>query len=159
MSSGDHPLRYAARVTIEFTTPFIIGAGDPDLFSDAVFVADANGLPALPGSSIAGVLRHELTASINNGSSMSKDIIDDLFGFQEKDAGKGSRLRVSWGCIHDSRNIPVEGIADPARLDGEVLNKARYAMQRDHVCITHKGTAKKQGKFDERSVTAGHRFT
>ena len=59
MTVETYPLRYVARPTIEFTTPFLVGAGEEDFFSDAVFVADANGLPAIPGSSIAGVLRHE----------------------------------------------------------------------------------------------------
>jgi len=53
-----HTHRYLARLTIEFETAFIIGGGQDDLLFDDVFVADANGLPTLPGSSLAGVLRH-----------------------------------------------------------------------------------------------------
>lgn len=154
MSHIKYPLRFVARISIEAETPFIISSGEPDFFSDAVFVADANGLPAIPGSSIAGVLRHEFERHYNN-----KQATNDLFGFQEQGDGQGSRLIVSWACIHDRNNIPVEGIAAADRLKDEVLRKAAYSIARDHVCITHRGVAKDKGKFDEQSVAAGHRFT
>lgn len=148
-----YPLRFVARATIEFETPFIIGTGGDDLFFDDVFVADANGLPALPGSSLAGILRHAWAeAGLDDGS--------DIFGCQNGDQGQGSRLSVSWGCIHDSHNRPVEGIVfDRQRLDDPVLAEARTLSARDHVRISHRGTAADKGKFDERSVSAGHRFT
>lgn len=147
-------LRYMARVCIEFETPFIVGGGRDELFFDDVFVADANGLPALPGSSLAGILRHAWEDA-GYGSA------DDLFGYQRGDEGQGSRLSVSWGCIHDSRNRPVEGIViDRNALAADpVLSEARLMTARDHVRINHKGTAADGGKFDERSVSAGHRFT
>lgn len=148
----NYPIRYMARVVIEFETPFIVGAGDPDFFSDAVFVADANGLPALPGSSIAGVLRHEFAKDYPNAASC-------FFGYHKKGESKGSRLTISWGCIHDGKNTPVEGIVRAVRMNDSVLRTAFYSTARDHVCITHKGTAKVGGKFDERVVSAGHRFT
>lgn len=153
-SAPQHPLRFLARVTIQFDTAFIIGSGQNDLFYDDVFVADANGLPALPGSSLAGILRHAWEDA-GYGSA------DHLFGFQHGSDGHGSRLSVSWGCIHNQNNRPVEGIildrqsliADP------VLSEALMTTARDHVRIDHKGTTAKGGKFDERSVSAGHRFT
>lgn len=152
-STATHPLRYMARATIEFETPFIIGTGGDDLFFDDVFVADANGLPALPGSSLAGILRHAWAES-GRGEG------NELFGWQDGDKGHGSRLSVSWGCIHDRLNRPVEGIVyDRQRLDDSVLAEARTLAWRDHVRIDHKGTAADKGKFDERSVSAGHRFT
>lgn len=154
MNSPQHPLRYLARVTIQFETPFIIGGGTDDLFHDQVFVTDANGLPALPGSSLAGILRHAWTdAGYGNG--------DDIFGFQKKDQGHGSRLSISWGCIHNQENSPVEGIILNREdlAEDTVLSEALITTARDHVKINHKGTAAKRGKFDERSVSAGHRFT
>lgn len=146
--------RFIARATIQFETAFIIGGGHDDLLFDDVFVADANGLPALPGSSIAGILRHAWEdAGLGNGN--------DIFGYQEGDEGHGSRLSVSWGCIHDRRNRPVEGIvSDLKKIHGDpVLSEAMITTARDHVRITHRGTAADKGKFDERSVSAGHRFT
>lgn len=154
MNTPQHPLRYLARVTIQFETPFIIGGGTDDLFHDQVFVTDANGLPALPGSSLAGIMRHAWAdAGYGNG--------DDIFGFQKKDQGHGSRLSISWGCIHNQENSPVEGIILNRKQLAEdaVLSEALITTARDHVRINHRGTAAKAGKFDERSVSAGHRFT
>lgn len=144
--------RYLARVTIQFETPFIIGGGN-DLFFDDVFVSDANGLPTLPGSSLAGILRHAWKDA-GHGEG------EELFGCSGSD-GYGSRLSVSWGCIHNKDSRPVEGIitdrsiiaADP------VLSEAKIMTARDHVRLNHKGAAADKGKFDERSVSAGHRFT
>ena len=149
-------LRYIARTVIEFKTPFLISAGESDFFSDVMFVADANGLPTIPGSSIAGILRHEV-------EKITPDKVNELFGFQgtgeDKEKERGSRLTVSWGCIHDSANRLVEGIVNLNRLNDQVLKQAINSLARDHVCITDRGIAKGGGKFDERYVSAGHRFT
>lgn len=154
MTAPQHPLRYLARVTIQFDTPFIIGGAQDDLLYDSVFVTDANGLPALPGSSLAGILRH---AWVDAGY----DNTGDIFGFQNGDQGHGSRLSISWGCIHNQNNGPVEGIIQDRNLltRDSVLSESLVTTARDHVRINHKGTAAKSGKFDERSVSAGHRFT
>jgi len=140
-----HNMRFIARVTIEFTTAFIIGGGK-SLFFDDAFVADANGLPTIPGSTLAGILRHAW-----RDAGYGAD--DALFGSQEH----GSPLEISWGCIHDSQNRPVEGIDDIQ--NDAVLREAIVMASRDHVRIDDKGTAAKGGKFDERSVSSGHRFT
>lgn len=153
MKTQDYPLRYIARMTIEFEAPFLVG-GEDDFFSDVKFIADANGLPALPGSSIAGILRHEFSQTT------TPDKVHNLFGYQDHDDGSGSRVTISWGCIHDSGNIPVEGILFDGKEEKDpVLRQALQSYARDHVRMTHKGTAAKSGKFDERHVSAGHRFT
>lgn len=141
--------RHILRATIEFQTPFTIGAGKEDTLSDSLFVTDANGLPAIPGSSLAGVLR----AQLNNLQDQNR-----IFGFHE---GSASRLRVTWACIHDSQNKPVEGLATPERLSDPVLANALNPTIRDHVRINHKGASAndQHGKFDEKVVSAGHRFT
>ena len=148
--------RYVLRAVIQFTAPFLIGAGREGDIADAVFVADANGLPAIPGSSLAGVLRSAFRAA---GHGANEE--DLLFGYQNGKAGAGSKLTVSWGCIHDSHNRPVEGIVKPQDLDDPVLAKAMSPMIRDHVRISHRGAsdAEGHGKFDEQAVCAGHRFT
>jgi len=148
----NYPIRFVARATIEFETPFIVGNGGDDLFFDDGFVADANGLPVLPGSSLAGILRHAWEDA-GFGSAAS------LFGDQSVD--HGSRLSVVWGCIHDAKDCPVEGIIlDRSKLlTDPVLAEALLLTARDHVKINHRGVADDKGKFDERSVSAGHRFT
>lgn len=149
---GDY-LRYVARVVIQFKTPFIIASGESDDYSDALFVTDANGLPALPGSSIAGVLRSHFRR-------LRPDREKILFGYQGHENGEGSRLIVSWGCIHDSNNRPVEGLLSQRDINiDEVLQFSLASVIRDHVRIGHRGTAETEGKFDERNVAAGHRFT
>ncbi len=144
--------RYLARVTIEFTTPFHIGTGSGDLFSDAAVVCDANGLPALPGSSLAGVLRAAYTERHDNA--------DKVFGYQN--GREGSRLTVSWGCIHNAAGVPVDGCVAPETFaSDDVLGCAMVPTLRDHVKINHRGVSDVEvhGKFDELVVCAGHRFT
>ena len=145
--------RYILRVTIEFTTPFLVASGKSSLMADDVFVTDANGLPAIPGSSIAGALRAEYSRAFGATDA------GKLFGSQDGSGSHGSKLKVSWGCIHDSRNIPVEGILDC--IQDPVLQAALVPVVRDHVLINHKGVsdAEKRGKFNDQAVSAGHRFT
>jgi CRISPR/Cas system CSM-associated protein Csm3 (group 7 of RAMP superfamily) len=151
-----NPLRYIARVTIEFQTPFIIGGGEDDCLSDSFFVIDMNGLPTIPGSSIAGVLKSRFKQCEKVGA----EDVDSFFGYQAGTNGTGSMITVSWACIHDKDNVPAEGLIDQEKLaDDVVLNNAVYALTRDHVRIEHRGTAEHQGKFDEKCVPAGHRFT
>jgi CRISPR/Cas system CMR subunit Cmr4 (Cas7 group RAMP superfamily) len=150
------PIRHVARVVIQFTTPFHVGSGDGEEDVDAVVVRDANCLPSLPGSSLAGVLRSAVRERV------SKAMEKEIFGFQEANEGRGSRLSVSWGCIHAKNNLPVEGVLSPAALaNDDVLADAATLHRRDHVCITYRGVADtvNRGKFDEQPVSAGHRFT
>ncbi len=144
--------RHVARLTIEFTTPFLVGSGRESDLSDAVPVTDANGLPAVPGSSIAGVLRHGLEVEYGAGAA------EDVFGATAGDDSHGSRLWITWAHIHDASNRPVEGLLLREDLD-EVLQNALALSIRDHVRISHRGAADTGGKFDQDVVTAGHRFT
>ena len=152
----EFPFRYMARVTIEFMTPFHVGSGREDDVADAAVVRDANGLPALPGSSLVGVIRSAYAKLAGESAS------DDVFGFQKGHDGSGSRLRTSWGCIHDASDTPVESVVKEDRWRSDaVLGNALQPTLRDHVRITHRGTsdAEGHGKFDELVVCAGHRFT
>ena len=154
-NSTNPSVRHVARVTLELKTPLHLGSGRSGDFTDAELVYDVNGLPAIPGSSIAGVLR-----SLYGKDSPEAEAI---FGSsKENPSGKGSRLSVSWACIHDSHDRPVEGLIDPSTLsEDKVLKLARAPSLRDHVRITHAGVADagNRGKFDEVSLQIGHRFT
>lgn len=148
-----------ARVTIELLTPLTIGTGGGADTRDTLCVEDANGLPTIPGTSIAGVLRHAL----EGGKDPAKDPICKLFGFQGKDDqgkddGQSSQVEVSWAQVHDSHDqpAPMRGIdiqGDP------VLAFLAAGVVRDHVRIDHRGGADGDGKFDESLVPAGARFT
>lgn len=141
-----------ARITIEFRTAFAVGTGEGDGLHDAVFATDANGLPAIPGDSIAGVLRHAFAA----GNPESEDLRQRAFGYQDRDGGKASPIRVSWAHVHGANNqpVPFRGAAS----DDVTLFLAGGVM-RDHVRIGANGTAEDAGKFDEILVPAGARFT
>lgn len=150
------PIRHLARVTIEFTTPFHLGSGRPGEISDAAILTDANDLPTIPGSSIAGVLRHQFESCFGTSST------NDVFGYQNGDKGHGSALSISWACIHNQQNNPCEGLIDSEKIQNDpVLQSARAPTLRDHVRINHGGVADADGhgKFDELVVHAGHRFT
>lgn len=139
-------------VTIEFESPFLIGASEADQLHDEVFVTDANGLPCIPGPTLAGILRHAL-ASDEEGRAAA----DQLFGFQAADGGEASRLRVSFASVHgaDDRPVPFRG----ARSDDPVLAFLKAGAARDHVRIDMRGVADGRGKFDVLAVPAGARFS
>ncbi|MFN8614205.1 MAG: RAMP superfamily CRISPR-associated protein [Vulcanimicrobiota bacterium] len=135
-----------AYVTIELETAFLIGAGESDHLFDSVFVTDANSYPSIPGESLAGVMRHALG-----------DRAEALFGFQNKDDGEASRIRVSFAHCHGQDDKPVafrtDATADP------VLSALSAGVGRDHVRIGKHGAVDQRGKFDELVVPAGARFT
>lgn len=151
-----YPIRFVARVTIEFDTALHVGMGDGDDLVDAAIITDANGLAAIPGDSLAGVLRTAWRARQGNDQGQ----VNDLFGGRMPDGHfRGSRLLVSWGHIHDAEDRPVVGIIDTGRLRDEVLQSALTPERRDHVRLGHRGVAQERGLFSEHYLCAGHRFT
>lgn len=140
-------------VTIEFTTPFLIGAGESDHLHDDVFQVDANGLPCIPGATLAGILRH---AFADGGDPATAEACRRLFGYQDSDDGEASALRVSFGLIHDASDRPVT--ARGTAID-EVLSFFKAGVTRDHARIGMHGVVDGRGKFDELVVPAGARFT
>ncbi|HCF61172.1 MAG TPA: hypothetical protein DFS52_24640, partial [Myxococcales bacterium] len=142
-----------ARVTIQALTPFVVGTGGGDDLRDSVCVSDANGLPTIPGSSIAGVLRHALAAGEDPDRHPD---CRELFGYQERNEGASSRLEVSWAQVHDEddRPVPFRG----ARLS-KLLAFLATGVERDHVRLNARGAVDGKGKFDETLVPTGARFT
>lgn len=138
--------RYLARVIVEAVTPLAVGSGERSILSDSLVALDANGLPYIPGTALAGVLRH-----------LSDGDLEDLFGYQSGKEGCGSKIIFS-----EARMIGHEGKV----LDGLVCvdwSNSFYAHFRElpirqHVRMGHKGTAVKGGKFDEQVVYKGTRF-
>lgn len=142
-----------ARVVIEMQTPFAIGTGRGDGEVDAIFVTDANGLPCIPGTSLAGVLRHAVIES----SPAGEVVANNLFGFQQRDKGRASSLEVSFGQVHGANDRPIPFIG--AKVDDPVIRALRAGVVRDRVRIDDRGVADGNGKFDVRLVPAGARFT
>ena len=139
------------RVTVETVSGFTIGTGGGDDLRDSVCVTDANGLPSIPGSSIAGVLRSAV------GRSRGEPFAQALFGHMHND-GQASRVEVSWAQVHDGRNRPVP-LRSPDLVPDKVLEFLRVGVTRDHVRINGRGVVDGAGKFDETLVPVGARFT
>ncbi len=164
-------VRHLARVTLELRTPLHVGTGQPGQTVDATIVRDFNGLPAIPGSSLAGVIRQLYLERLQNelSSAEAGQVIDRLFGYQLKDKGQGSRVSFSWAYLHDADDQPVDEVRFPDQRmhssngpNGDpILGNALELQSRDHVKILHTGTsdAVTRAKFDEEILCAGHRFT
>lgn len=142
-------------VTLEFQTAFIIGAAEGDNLFDAVFVSDANGLPCLPGESLAGILRHAVAGT---SDPLRDDVCREVFGYQDADGGRASRLRLSFGHVHDQNDRPVPFRGADVRSDS-ILGFLAAGAGRDHVRIGQHGVVDGSGKFDHLVVPAGARFT
>jgi RAMP superfamily protein len=144
-----------ARVTVEMTSAFQIASGEGDGLVDLVFATDANGLPTLPGETVAGILRHGLAG----GEDPERHgLCRTVFGFQGTDSGEASRVQVSYGQAHGSDDRPVPFRQAPPNGD-PVLDLLRAGVSRDHVRIGPHGAVDGPGKFDELLVPPGARFT
>lgn len=177
------PFFYIARLVLETCTPLSIASGRTDGIADNLIVRDANGLPAIPGSSLAGVLRHSYQRLYDLGKKEKEAFYtNELFGSEKKtpvstdkktpktnneaETGCPSFVHVSWGCLHDKNDQPIEGLLDPddsCWQNDKIIKDALQSIpiRREHVKLNHRGIsdAKKQGKFDRISLTTGHRFS
>jgi CRISPR/Cas system CMR subunit Cmr4 (Cas7 group RAMP superfamily) len=142
-----------ARVTLEALSAHGIHSGQGDYTHDVLLVRDANGLPALPGSTLAGVLRHMYAARHGQATA------DTLFGCIG-DGAQPSWLTVAWAHVHDSNDRPVpEGIAgcEDDVLLSYLQNDKPLVRQR--VRLNHRGAATDAGKFDQTLIPSGVRYT
>lgn len=151
---------YLARLVVEATTPLRAGSGEKGLLVDSLVAKDANGLPYIPGTSLAGVIRHEMEAELNNQSTTNA-----LFGFQTKDAekksiGQGSRIIFSdANLLADDGKHVHEGLEVIDFQEGYYQYLSPHRLpERDHVRITHKGVAADSAKYEEELVQRGVRF-
>lgn len=137
--------RFLARVVIETKAPLNIGSGNKSIKTDSLVLRDVNGLPFIPGTTIAGLLRH----------SLNKNEQDILLGSQKE----GSRLIITEARMLDENGNVLDGLLPEEKLNTEFLSHFRKQMIiRQHVKIDHRGTADKYGKFDEEIVLKGARF-
>ena len=155
---------HIARVTLETVTPLSIATGKANGVFDTSLVLDANDLPTIPGSSLAGVLRHLYQDEYGEIET------NELFGYQDRKTSEDSqpsRLNVSWGCIQDSKGKAIQGLClDTERTAIEqdkilkvALSLADSPTNRDRVRLNHKGASANTGKFDRAVLPAGYRFT
>ena len=149
MSEISYNNRFLARVVLEAKTPLAIGSGKEDIFTDALVATDVNGLPYIPGTSIAGVIR----------SMIGEKKAESFFGFKgtKKNSGKGSKVIFTEAKILNSKGEIVDGLKLDAFEDSLLANYRELPI-RQHVRINSKGTGEDKGKFDEQVVFAGTRF-
>ena len=158
MSRENKKYYYYAEIAIEAATPLVLASGKSGNFFDVELVRDANGLPAIPGTTITGILRHVVQKE------MDKAIVDQLFGYQAKKDGLSSSFEVSWAYLHDSKNCIHKSFYPKEEIEKDPILKELYItdnpdFKRDHVNLTDKGVAKDNGKFDRYFVPSGTRFT
>ncbi|HHS94974.1 MAG TPA: hypothetical protein ENJ45_00165 [Phaeodactylibacter sp.] len=139
--------RYIAKIILEAETPLFVGSGETSLTSDALVMRDAYGFPMIPGTSLTGVLRHEL-----GFGDPKKETA--FWGWQDGDKGEGAKLRVSSAYL----------ILDGKIADGSEQQREKYfeyfdnLPSRQHVRINDRGTAEDKGLFDNEVVYKGCRF-
>jgi len=136
------------RMMMECLTPLHCGSGQEDKLQDQPVARDAYDLWRIPGSSIAGVLRH-LADRIDEGMAR------ELFGEQ-----KGTESRASLIWCPDALLVDFDGRTALMKvLEGKDVSMRLGPYVRDHVNIDlQTGTAKDGGKFDAEIVPAGTRF-
>lgn len=151
-----YPYRYVARITVEAATPLKVGSGLSNLTSDAPVLRDVNGLPYVPGTALAGVLRHSVAAGATPEQLRRMDAV---FGFQKGTEGCGSCLICSAAYMvgRDGHTV-LEGLRPEVDTDPFYRAFREELPVRQHVRIDRRGTAEQGGKFDEEVVFKGTRF-
>ncbi len=153
----DYPIRYIVRLLVEADTPLAVGAGEVDILNNAPVALDCNGLPMIPGTSLCGVLRHALIRQAPDDD--EQRMVDDIFGYQGKEDGLGSRLVVSSAQLVGSDGQVIEGVAEIDET-GEYYHHFFNLPVREHCRINQRGTADAigHGKFDNLVVYKGSFF-
>lgn len=150
----DQPIYHLALLTLEALSAHGIRSGDADFVQDVVLLRDANGLPALPGTSLAGVLRHLFEREA--GEEAGKR----LFGFAGSTDGQGSRVHIGWALVHDSHNRAIEGLREDLAEDVVLQELSKpHPIVRQRVRLDARGTAAGTGKFDVSLLPAGTRYS
>ncbi|MGY4878182.1 RAMP superfamily CRISPR-associated protein [Vreelandella aquamarina] len=151
---AQRPIYHYARLVLEATTPHGVHSGHGDATHDVLLVRDANGLPYIPATSLAGVLRHLYIAEYGDQDA------GQVFGHVKGDEGQPSWLNVMAALVNDSRNLAQEGLRDDPQADpilAFLLDDKPLVRQR--VKLGMRGTAADTGKFDGTLIPAGTRYT
>ncbi len=150
--------RQQARFIVEAVTPLALGNGQKDVMTDAQVSVDVNGLPYLPGTTIAGIFR-SLHAASEPETKEEQTATDKLFGWQAdfENKGEGSLIIFSEGRILNSKGDVVDGLCNDIDED-PLLREYCNLPIRQHARIGATGTTVDAGKFDEQVVFAGTRF-
>ena len=154
--------RHLAHVVIEAKTPLIFGTGEKDIISDNMIAKDVNGLPYIPGTTIAGTLRHTV------GEQKAKSFFGNRDRIEGKESeGKGSEIIFSEARIlgpspagngmEPGRITAIEGFQHIDWSDSFYRHFKELPV-RQHVRISHKGAVDGSSKFDGQVIFKGTRF-
>lgn len=156
MTDTRYTYSHIMRLTVEAATPLAVGTGKScDILTDAPVAKDVNGLPYIPATSIAGVLRHAMGLAVDQTEG-------NPFGYISKsddndDSGHGSDIIFTDAVMVGKNGKALDGIQDIDWND-EFYRYFQDLPVRQHVRIDHKGTAENNGKFDNEVVYKGTRF-
>lgn len=152
--------RFLARIIIEAKTPLSIGSGNNGIKSDSLILRDANGLPFIPGTTIAGLLRHSITIEkkIDEKKSEYKQKLDALRAPLMGSQAYGSPIIITDAKMLDSDGSVLDGIIDQGKLGSGFLSYFRQLPVRQHAKINHRGTTEQHNLFNEEVVLKGTRF-
>lgn len=154
MSDIKYDGRILAHVILEAETPLVISSGVKNLLTDSPILKDVNGFPYIPGTSIAGVIRHNL----------GEDKAKMCFGFKDgqnrknDDLANGSEIIFSEAKVLGLDGTVLDGIVDLDTIDQDLVKRFSKLPKRNHVRISDKGVAENHGKFDEEVIYKGTRF-
>ena len=116
--------RFLARIIIEAKTPLSIGSGNNGIKSDSLILRDANGLPFIPGTTIAGLLRHSITIEkkIDEKKSEYRQKLDALRAPLMGSQAYGSPIIITDAKMLDSDGSVLDGIIDQEKLGSGFLS-------------------------------------
>ena len=147
--------RYIARIILEAKTALFVGSGETSLLKDALIQKDHYGFPMIQGTSLTGVLRHALEDQRMDNN------WNNFFGFQNKDKGLGSKVKISSAYLLFPDEKIAEGLSSDYTIPyQQYLSRFDNLPSRQHVRITHKGVADAEdgGLFENEIVYQGCRF-
>ena len=154
-----------ARICLQLRTPLALGSGLYDAMAQLPYVLDANGLPVIPATSLAGALRSLLNdcSRLNDGS--QRPAGSRLFGAAVDVAAPengASALSISFAHIHDANNGVIDGRVAREQLESDpILSPLVGSVKpiKEQVRLNEYGTVDEMGKFERSIVPAGHRFS
>lgn len=142
-------LFHVRRFVLEANALVMIASGGDDPLLDTLLARDANGLPMIPATTLAGAIRAQ----------MDDNDAKRLFGFQGITSGQRSALIFTDALAHCADDRPRDGWQ--TLPDDSVV---KWLMQdspitRQHVRLDEYGVTQGEGKFERSAVPAGTRFT
>ena len=145
---------YLTRLVIETQTPMAINSGGRETGFDSQLARDANGMPYIPATSIAGVWRY----LAKEDNKLGEQAAEFWFGTTER----CSTLTLADGVVHNSQNKPVVGLISSQETQNDpilALLRQDRPHHRERVHINDRGVAADGAKFDQLLLPAGVRFS